>query len=182
MTTLEILKIRLKNKNKIDIVKKLKYNNIDIGLLKLNELINSNSIESWLLNSHYDFKYSSEEYLINLFNILELDINLLNKELYNIKYIKNLQSPYISIKTDFIRKNEPIIALGLMSPLKKIKINKDELLNTKNEKVFIYNIILKHFYNNKGVLKLWGNIIEYEYKSPITKEIYKIHRNDIPLI
>ena len=167
MTTLQEIQQKISNKNKI--VRDLGYNNLEIGLKTLNSLLKSKSIIEWLNKSHYDYKYSSNEFLYYLF--LLLGFNDVKEILDYSNFIKSLKEPQIIIKTNFKRKNEPIIALGCLSPLLRIKFNKLDIINLtfKEEKELIYKKIENHFKENNGELKLWGKIISYIYYSEIHK-------------
>lgn len=167
MTTLKEIQEEIVNKKQIVI--NLGYNNLEIGLKTLNSLLNSKSIIDWLNKSHYDYKYSSHEFLHYLF--LLLGFNDIKEILDYSNFIKSLKEPQIIIKTNFKRKNEPIIVLGCLSSLLRIKLNKLDIINLtfKEEKELIYKKINNHFKENNGKLKLFGEIISYTYYS----EIYK---------
>lgn len=167
MTTIQDIQKQITNKQ--EILEHLGYSNIKLGIKTLDSLLNSNSIIEWLQLGHYDFKYSSEEFLYYLFQLLGFyDLKeIIDKS----KNFKSLENSRIIIQTNFKRTNESITILSLASSLLNIKINKSILLNLtfKEEKELIYETINNHFKETNGELKLWGKIISYSYYSEIHK-------------
>lgn len=167
MALLQQIKKQLTNISNKEVVKKMGYSNIEVGIKTLQSLLDEQDIYTWLKDSHYDFRYTSKEFIKKLCHTLEIsDIDyvlLLDTYAQRIKNINLEESSYVYINTNFKRKGEPVFALALMEGRRRINIDKELLFDMNLTQAITYasEIVKTHYKENKGTLPLWGTIQNY---------------------
>jgi len=152
-----------RKEEKLALCERLGYRNSAPCMQKI-ELLLKEGFYGFIKSSKgYDFHMSSEEFLEKLHEIYALDPSEWQeaKKRYE-KYLHQFSS-YIFVDTGFKRTSEPIFALAMMEAKRHIKIDKELLidkdLNEQIEKVS--QIVRNHYTENRGRLKLWGEIKRY---------------------
>ncbi len=169
MTLYETITQQLKKTDKVQLLKKIGYNNVPNGRNTLDGFLNVNSIYQWLKESHFDMKYSSEQFLKALLEELALYNSSAIEEIELIKEkqlkITKMKIPYIYIDTHFIRKGEPIIILAAMEGSRRIILDREEIVNLPFEEILerVSLIIKEHYKSSGGKLPWWGMIETYVY-------------------
>ena len=169
MTLYETITQQLKKTDKVQLLKKMGYSNITNGIKTLDGFLNANSVYQWLKESHFDMKYSSEQFLRALLGELALYNSSAIEEIDSIKEkqlkITKMKIPYIYIDTHFIRKSEPIIVLAAMEGSRRITLDKEEIVNFSLEEILkrVSLIIKEHYKSSGGKLPWWGKIETYIY-------------------
>jgi len=152
-----------------NVIDKLKYKGSYNKALEKIESLKNDSLKKYLEKPHFDFYYSSKEFLYKLTEILGLNVEKIKKEVKEIDdyltKISKLPQPYIFVDTNFKRANQPIFALAFMEGVRRIKINKEEVYNKPLEEVLknISEFVKKHYKENQGKLPMWGKIHNYVY-------------------
>ncbi|WP_025209086.1 hypothetical protein [Hippea sp. KM1] len=166
----ELIKDRLENIDKIEVVKKIGYNNARNGLETLDNFLNCKDILNFLHGcGKYDFVYYPEAFFKKLCEVLGIDKELIEKEMDKInKIIKEKNSykdSYIYVNTNFVRQNQPLFVMAFMQGSLYIRPNIDELLFKSDKYVFgvIAKIAREHYKDNNGELPMWGKIRSYAY-------------------
>jgi len=166
---LTLITKKLESKDKKVLVKNLEYNSTVIGIKTLDKFIISKSLHSWLSSGHYDFVYTSLDFVEKLCIELDIEPILYKKEIalaINTNHgLDKFKNSYIFIYTNFKRTSEPIIALAMMEGRRRIEIKKENFI-FKNlpETINIVSTIVKDNYNKTdGRIALWGEIKYYIY-------------------
>ena len=164
---LELIKQTIVGKNKEELLGSMGYKSPKVGLKTLNSLLEENNLISWISKSHFDYVFTSESFLKELSNELNIDeqnvIDTLN-EIANYHHecdkLKNLS---LFVNTNFKRTTEPIFALAFLESKRRITIDKNLLIGKSEDQVIerISNIIQAHYSENEGKLPLWGTIHTY---------------------
>ena len=168
MTLLETIKKKAANYSKEALLKKMGYRNMKAGEKRLDSLLRADDLYIWLKIGGFDMKYSSEEFLCKLAEILEI-LDEMHKDIARyqkrLDEISKMKQPYIFIDTYFVRKNEPIFSLGFMESSRNIGIDKEHLVFKGLDKVLEYigDMISTHYVQSGGILSLWGKIYNYVY-------------------
>ena len=106
------------------------------------------------------------EYLCEVLEISKIDYEVLLDACRDMRRRYDaLKEPYIYVDTNFRRKSEPIIALAMLEPKRRIKIDKLYYLKRSEEEnlAYVSNAVKLHYKWRKGVLALWGQIRNYIY-------------------
>ena len=106
------------------------------------------------------------EYLCEVLEISKIDYEVLLDACRDMRRRYDaLKEPYIYVDTNFRRKSEPIIALAMLEPKRRIKIDKLYYLERSEEEnlAYVSNAVKLHYKWRKGVLVLWGQIRNYIY-------------------
>ncbi|QCT95031.1 hypothetical protein FE773_07455 [Caminibacter mediatlanticus TB-2] len=170
----EYIKLQEKIKNfsrdeVYNVIEKLKYKGSYNKAIEKIESLKNNSLREYLQKPHFDFHYSSKEFLYKLAEILNLDVEKLKKEVKEIDdyltIISKLPEPYIFVDTNFKRANQPIFALAFMEGKRRIGVNKEEVYNKPLDEVLknVGEFVKNHYKKNEGKLPMWGKIHKYVY-------------------
>ncbi|GAB6073612.1 hypothetical protein [Nautilia lithotrophica] len=150
-------------KDKKSLCKKLGYNKLKPCLEKL-EFLEKNGIEAFLkTNFKYDFVLGSELFLKKVIELCGDDKDM--KIFEKIREKLSRKSGHLFVNTNFKRISQPIFVLAFMEGLRNISIDRTSFENKEEELAYIRNYVKKHYKENNGKLKLWGNIQNYIYKS-----------------
>jgi len=106
------------------------------------------------------------EYLCEVLEISKIDYEVLLDACRDMRRRYDaLKEPYIYVDTNFRRKSELIIALAMLEPKRRIKIDKLYYLKRSEEEnlAYVSNAVKLHYKWRKGVLALWGQIRNYIY-------------------
>jgi len=106
------------------------------------------------------------EYLCEVLEISKIDYEVLLDACRDMRRRYDaLKEPYIYVDTNFRRKSEPIIALAMLEPKRRIKIDKLYYLERSEEEnlAYVSNAVKLHYKWRKGILALWGQIRNYIY-------------------
>jgi len=163
---MKTIKNRLSQMDKKEVVKLIGYYK---GLKTLDEFLNSKDIFHWIHKGKYDFENTSKEFFIKLCKILNISDEEVGKELNYIEAKENelrkFEGVYLFVNTNFKNTQEPIFVLAFMKAKRRIYPNLEDLIFKSDEEVFkiISQIIKIHYKENKGLLPMWGEIINYVY-------------------
>jgi len=169
MNIQQTIKTKLNSTSKLKVIKLLGYNSTTKGLKTLELFLNQEALSLWLKSGHYDFKYTTEQFLINLCKVLEIDDDIIQVELERLnRYYEELdryRGCHIYINTNFRRKNEPIFALAFCEFKRRIKLNLKDLIYKSGEEIFEYisHIVKKHYVQENGKIGIWGKIVNYVF-------------------
>ncbi|BCD62901.1 hypothetical protein NitYY0826_C1789 [Nitratiruptor sp. YY08-26] len=169
MTLIDTLKEKLAQNDLDSVLRTMGYRNLEHAQKRLQSLLESPNIESWLKKSSFDFHYSSKEFLRKLFEVLSLPLQPLEEELARIDEktvaLAKMQQPYIFVDTNFHRANQPIFALAMLEGRRHIGIDKEMLYKKSLDEVLkiVSAIIQEHYKQTKGELFMWGKIQRYVY-------------------
>ena len=184
---------KIKNTPKIKLLKILKYNNEKIAFKTIDKFLETKDTYEWLNNGHYDFKYTSEGFLSQLYVEFELytpefDLEI-NEAKKKIKYLTeyNKSNFYIKVQTKWVRDGESITILALVgNSLSYISVNKEELYGLSEEKELelVKEKILSFNDKHKGVVPIFGKIEYFKYNSNYgkTKRIIVNEKNEIEIL
>lgn len=166
---IKTIKEKLKFQDISTLHKKVGYNSSKNFNETLDKLISTNSTYSWIYTGHYDLVYNSEDFLVKLCEILNIDKNLLNDEISkSVEYYKEeekFKGSYIFVNTNFKRRSEPIFALAFYEKSRNISLyKKEDLLFKSNEEILdvLSNQIKSHYEENIDGLYIWGKIVSYQ--------------------
>lgn len=78
---------------------------------------------------------------------------------------KSQQYPsYIFVETNFKRQSQPIMMLGAMQHLRRFRVSNELIELSLNQQLpAIQQIVIQHYADSKGKLKVWGKIQSYVY-------------------
>lgn len=150
---------------KVNVLSKLGYKNIQQHhYQRLEEVIKSPVLG--LDSSQFDFKYSSEEYLIRLAEICSIPESQFSQYLAETKLrvsqTKEQFRPYIFVDTGFKRKTQPVFVLAACENLRFVILDKQTNDLLFDEKLaLLRNLIRSHMEKTEGVLLIWGKIERY---------------------
>ena len=113
----------------------------------------------------FDLKYSDEEFLKKLCEVLGLDTETASREIKMISddafEIRTRYKPWIWIDTGFKRVNQPIFALAAMEQFRRIPLPEIAGLPLDEQIEKVKKGILRHYQENDGSLMIWGEIKKY---------------------
>ena len=113
----------------------------------------------------FDLKYSDEEFLKRLCEVLCLDTETAWREIKKISdglfEIRTRYQPWIWVDTGFKRVNEPIFALAAMEQFRRIPIPELAGLPLDEQIEKVKKWIVRHYQENGGALMIWGKIQKY---------------------
>jgi len=158
MNIQNILKNHLQFSSKEKIAYQLGYNTTKKGIQALESFLEAQDLHSWLYSGYYDFRYTAEEFFIKICAILDVPFDEVTKEILVQKKkhdsLQQLKNNYIFVNTHFKRTTEPIFVLAVLEPIRRLKVQTDNLHSIA---VFVKN----HYFENNGQLKIWGKIDSY---------------------
>jgi ribonucleotide monophosphatase NagD (HAD superfamily) len=163
------IKEKLKTKDYSKLSKALGYNNQKNFEKTLTHFLNCKTLNEWLESGNYDFVNKAEEFFTKLAKELNIDEQLvkdtLEKENSYIKELNRFKDAYIYVNTNFRRTTQPIFVLAFAESIRNLRLYKDEELLFKSTQEILEIIsqrIKKHYKENKGELKVWGKIANYQ--------------------
>jgi hypothetical protein len=163
-----LMKEKLQDKDKTDIVKQMGYHSVSKGIESLDKLL-SKGFYDFMLQGMYDFKYTAEPFIRKLCKVLEIDDKLIDKEIKKAKAIKaekeSWAHTYIYVNTNFHRAQQQIFVLALLEGTRRIRLKEEHLLFKSDEYVFkkVSEAVQTHYRDNDGKLPIWGRIANYVY-------------------
>ncbi len=169
MTIHQQIKEKLIIHSEDEILTKMGYYNLKTGRETLQKFLDSKDIYHWLKCGNFDMKYGSRAFLEKLTEVLTLPNEAIKEEIERAKVhqdrISAMRNPSVYVDTHFKRKNEPVFALAMMESKRRIKIDKEWVLDMNLEEVLesIGGIIREHYAGAEGKLPIWGKIYSYCY-------------------
>jgi hypothetical protein len=151
------------------LLKEMGYHNIETGRRTLHKFLQSETLYDWIRGGSFDMKYSSMDFLRRLAKILDLSNDNLKDEIAAAREkedkILAMKDPWIYVDTHFKRAGQPIFALAIMEGTRRIRIDKERLIDRSLESTLVYvaELIRKHYSQKKGALPMWGKIRSYLY-------------------
>lgn len=157
---------KLKGISHKDIARQLGYQNITSCETKINKLLSSPYLG--LENRDYDLKYSTDEFIVKLAQVLNIPDLLVDTIVEEIQaeLLQQTQKfrSYIYVETFFRRQGQPIFVLAFMEGKRHIGINKNmRTLGLDQQLPKVQSLIRKHYRNTKGELPVWGTIARYVF-------------------
>jgi hypothetical protein len=116
----------------------------------------------------FDFRYSNEQFLNKLCEVVGIEIRDFQDEINIIQSAYNKMrgrfKSYVFIDTGFKRANQPIFALAFSESMRHIQLGCDvQLLPIHEQVVRIQSLVKNHYADCNGTLELWGNIQRYVF-------------------
>lgn len=113
---------------RLNLVKKLGYYNLDKLNQALLKITQAKSLDEFLQNGYYDYVYTSENLVLKLAKIYGFDIlDELNQAKKLNDEVKKYKNSYIYIDTNFKRTTQPIFMLAMMQGARYLYFDKKEL-------------------------------------------------------
>jgi hypothetical protein len=155
--------------NKRQLLKSIGYRTTTKARERLNSLLESESVYSWLKTSeaNYDMKYTSTEFIEKIATALSLDDTIVQTELQYAKQrnsdIRALQSNYIFVDTGFKRKHESVMALAVCEFQRYISLDTEKLVDMSfdDRLLHVRSLIKEHYSKNNAKAGIWGDIKHY---------------------
>jgi hypothetical protein len=168
-TLFDEIKVKLQKVDTADILKGMGYNTTKTGAMTLEKFLSCNDIYDWLKSGHYDFRYSSGEFIEKLSTLLEVNSSLYKTEISHCTKIKNeynkIRGCYVYVNTNFHRTTQPIFALAFMESHRLLEPANENLMFTTDKQILknISKMVKQHYLDNDGELMMWGKIDNYVY-------------------
>ncbi|MEA3544354.1 MAG: hypothetical protein U9R69_03930, partial [Thermodesulfobacteriota bacterium] len=155
-----------------------------MALNRLTLLLAAPNLLGWFNQSAFDFKYSNREFVLKLGDILNIPqseviagVTAVNKEQVR---IEKMFPAYIFIDTKFKRQGQPIFSLAFLEGVRHINISKYDVLQNKTAELQrIQHIVMQHYRENNGHLKLWGKIHRYLYVYDVKQRLAILPNGEI---
>ena len=164
MSLQDLIKDKLKSTSINELADTLGYSSTKKLLERIDTVINSDTLS--LANSHFDFHYSTPEFIRNLCEALMIPLVLCNKVIDEIEadlQIKKYKfKSRLFIETNFKRKNEPIFALAALEGRRYIPVDDIQGVLLNDQLKYIQKLIKSH-YAEQTELDVWGKISQYVY-------------------
>lgn len=150
---------------RLNLAKKLGYYNLD----KLNQAVlkitQAKSLDEFLQNGYYDYIYTSENLVLKLAKIYNLDIlDELNQAKKLNDEVNKYKNSYIYIDTNFKRTTQPIFMLAMMQGVRYVYFNKKELaFKSLDKQLQFISKVVKNHYKKIKKLPLFGEITGYKF-------------------
>lgn len=113
----------------------------------------------------FDLKYSDEEFLKKLCEVLDLDSPSVLEEIKKVSdnafEIRTRYQPWIWVDTGFKRTHEPIFVLAFIEHFRRIPLPELAGLPLDEQIEKVKKGILRHYKENDGKLLIWGEIKKY---------------------
>lgn len=171
MTLESQIQNKINSISKRDVVKEMGYSNLEKAEERLNLFVGMNNIYLWLKLETFDSLYDSEDFVLKLLEVLELDDSkahqLIDKYRMRLHQLKEMAQPYIDIDTKFKRTNEPLLDLVKARKQKRIMLNKEDVAFSSPEEnlSFVQEIIQEHHNRTEADLGIWGKVHYYYFKN-----------------
>ena len=166
MTLQQELQLRLSNVDLRDISQMMGYRSrrIDQGVKRIQRLLSDPYLG--LGNGEYDFKYSDEEFLRALCELVGLGIEAHEGEVDNLRRDlgerRQVFKSYVFVDTGFQRTTEPAFVLALCESRRRIFLDADTRMLPMDQQVYqVQKMVRDHFEACNGTLGIWGNIRRY---------------------
>lgn len=114
----------------------------------------------------YDFKYTSEEFLKKLCQVLSIDPSVYQSNIDEIHRdhadrMERFKS-YVFVDTGFRREGQPIAALVMCENQRRIYLDYKITKKPIYEQVeYVQSLVQRHYAGQSGVLGIWGDIKKY---------------------
>jgi hypothetical protein len=159
-----LIKSKLKLFNINELAKALGYSSINKLLERIDTVVKSDTLS--LDNSHYDFHYSTPEFIRKLCDMLTIPSNLCDKIMAEIEakiQIKKFRfKSCLFVETNFKRKSEPIFALAALNGRRYLPVEGFQGIALNDQLKYIQRLIKSH-YAEQPELEMWGKISQYVY-------------------
>lgn len=168
MTLQHELKLKLMHGKLSEIAQLMGYNRkgINKAVTRIEQVLSDPQLN--LYANVFDFKYSNQEFIERLCEVVGIDLNRFNAEIESItayyEAIRDSFKSYVLVDTGFKRKNEPIFMLSCMEHHRYLYLSKDQcLLPVADQVAYVQTCIKKHYAENNGELPMWGEIQRYVF-------------------
>lgn len=159
-----LIKDKLKSSKINELAEALGYSTTKKLSERIGAVTNSDTLS--LDSSHFDFHYSTPEFIRKLCEVLMIPLVLCNKVISEIEadlQIKKYKfKSRLFIETNFKRKNEPIFALAALEGRRYIPVDDLQGVLLNDQFKYIQKLIKSH-YAEQSVLEVWGEISQYVY-------------------
>jgi len=164
MSIQDVIKDKLKSTHINDLAVTLGYCSTKKLSERIDTVINSNTLS--LDSSHYDFHYSTPEFIRKLCEALTIPSAFCNKIIDEIEadlQIKKFRfKSRLFVETNFKRKSEPIFALAALNGRRYLPVEGFQGIDLNDQLKYIQRLIQSH-YAEQTVLEVWGEISQYVY-------------------
>jgi len=160
--------------DRMELCKKLGYHNMGTCLKKIDHL-EQNGIENFLCKEfEYDFVLGKEFFLKK---VIELYGSEKDMEIFKNWTEKVHKKPgHLFVNTGLIKTSQPVFALAALEKMKNIPIHR-RVFKDKNEEIEYVRFYVKRHYRENDLLKPWGKIINYIYKSDCFEKYLILDKN-----
>lgn len=160
----------LVKKININDYKELGYNSKSKFLKKYNKFITFKSLKDLLIYPDYDLNSTNQDFLNRIIKFYNQDNKIIEEynklEIIYKKQEKRFKNFYIkAITPNFKRKNEPIIALGILSSKRIVQLEINNYVFYEKEEIFkiLIEKSKKHYKKLEGKILIFGEIKNYEF-------------------
>ena len=164
MSLQHIIKDKLKSYDIYELAKSLGYSSTQKLSERIEAVINSDTLS--LDSSHYDFHYSTPEFIRKLCEALTIPPTLCNKIVAEVEaeiQIKKFRfKSRLFIETNFKRTSQPIFMLSVLEGRRYLPIEGIQGIDLNDQLKYIQRLIRSH-YSEQTVLEVWGEISQYVY-------------------
>ncbi len=146
------------------------YTHFDKSVARLSQFLTSTSPYAWTLtkSSGYDFKYTSKEFIRELFNAAKIDSEQTKQTIQEIHKredaIKEFPDYEIFLDTVFRRKKgQPIFVLACLEWKRHIFLDKEILIDLDSCQMIEYarSLVKLHYKETGGDIGIWGKVKYY---------------------
>tara|TARA_R110001599_G_C12222386_1_gene657416 strand:- start:38 stop:607 length:570 start_codon:yes stop_codon:yes gene_type:complete len=159
---------KLSGKSSQSIAEAMGYSGHSAGsaLVRIESIASSDTLG--LDGSAYDQKYSGEEFVSELCDVLKIEQDFVLAELARISnrlsYERQCYPTWVFVETYFRRTTQPIFMLAALETQRRFKMDKSiYVLPLEDQLPLIMPILGEHYLTNSGALSFWGDIVEYKY-------------------
>ncbi len=168
MTLRKIITSKLSCANLSDITQFMGYNKTQTpkAIKRLEHLVADECLGMY--NKTFDFKYSNQEFLTKLTNVLGLGINDFKSDIDNIHtahnvWVNRFQS-FVFVDTEFFRKSQPVFVLAACSDQRYIRLIDGIQMKPLHEQVtYVQSIVKQHYIDSCGGIGIWGRVKRYVF-------------------
>lgn len=114
----------------------------------------------------FDFKFSNEQFLNKLCEVVGVDIKQFQTEIVNIhlayEKMKNRFQSYLFIDTGFKREGLAVWMLSMFEPRRYIQLTSEIQLQPMHKQItHVQSLVKQHYIDCDGTIDLWGGIQRY---------------------
>ena len=163
-----ILRRRAHRLSRDELARRMGYRRVDEKLLARIDYVLGDALLG-LDASHFDFRYSGDEFLVALCDALDIDPDLRAAEHARIRALVSHRNtafrPVLFVDTGFRRRSEPVFVLGLMEPRRWLRFDRAFVDQDLGRQFAVASErVISHYRDSGGVLPLWGVIQRYQFQ------------------
>ncbi|MCF7354901.1 hypothetical protein [Vibrio sp. CK2-1] len=168
MTLQYALKLKLMHSDLPEIAQLMGYNRkgMSKAASRIEQVLSDPQLN--LYANAFDFKYSNQEFIERLCEVVGIDLNHFSDVIDSIiahhEAIRDAFKSYVFVDTGFKRKSEPIFMLAFLEHHRYLSFPKEKrVLPVADQVAYVQACIKKHYAENDGALPMWGKIQRYVF-------------------